>query len=259
MAELKKIAKLVGFGAKNPDGSRPFVTASMVVEKVAQLVAELAALKEQQQSSSDAISGKRKDAPETDAPSAPPAKKGCPPREPSRRVIQPDELTAERFARIDAFPRFPEHAHLEKLHVFRGDDGAEMVLVGFNQHRTAFSAMCVSKKALLNPTSDIDRILPIEVKHWKYGYRLEFVADQIGDMSAFKQERTQLQFWSRFGGAPRDLAVIFDGVWRHVRVVDYLPLNKKYKIVVKPVDEKGGVGTKTWRVRFDLRRFRELP
>ena len=162
-----------------------------------------------------------------------------------------------KMAVIDSEPAFPQSLNFQKLQVFKGDEGEDLVTVGFAKHRAAFGTRCIDASVLLDRTRDASTLQSA----FRY-YRSEWVAKQIGNIEELQKARTQKKFWDVFGGSPRAVEVnaASYGGWCLVRVVDFVPRRRKFPILVECVDAPPVGKSRRFTVRCNFALFRnEFP
>lgn len=265
--ELREIATLLGLKKqRNPDGSKLKITPFTVFEKVRECIAELTELKKIAASGPKPVKLLIKVNAIASSPAAaqntttdPPNNKRkleVPTTECKRhKVIDTDALNKDKFDLVDREPEFPASLNFGKWQIFKGVDGEELVTVGFNKSKAAFSTKCVLASVLLDPLSDVSTLKSA----FKF-YRSEWVASKIGDISDLQAARTQERFWSEYGGDSRVIEFFSNdyGGWIPVRVVDYIPCKRKFPILLQCVNKPPAGKTKRFRACRNFSCFRDL-
>lgn len=265
--ELREIATILGLRnlPTNADGSKVEITPSLVVETVRDVVAKL----ERLQTTLDERSKNAATVPPPPAP-PPPAPAPAPPApaankrkvvEPAhvetrkrRKFVVPSQIGDAKMAVINNEADFPENLNFTKLQIFKGDQGEELVTVGFGKHRAAFSTKCIHASVLLDHGRDASTLQSA----FRY-YRSEWVAKQIGNIDELQKSRTQKKFWAVFGGPPRvvEVNVSSYGGWCAVRVVDFVPRRRKFPILLECVDAPPAGKAHRFTTRCNFALFRE--
>jgi len=235
---LKTIATILGLDElKHPDGSKVKVTSNGVVEAVKKIVAERKRTFPQSVETSSPHDDKRQKL-EQDA------------------TINTSDINNEVKEFIEGLGEFPLECKVKKMKAFEGDAEKEvLVTVGYDSSKKKFSTLCVPKCVLLDPKCSLLKF-KLNIKT----YNLDFVADQIGDMSSIRYKRLKLNFWDTFGGEPRDLEynfVHYNAVWMPVKVFDFIKRNSKFPVVLKIIGNPPPGINRTYFATFDMSCFRE--